>query len=316
MLVLGVEDRSNTDTQTNTQTVQRLEHSLRGSHGPQLVEHGSVKSGFGPSSTIWFAYWKQPADFEAWRLKSDIEKIFDDLQYLDGDIGIWREICYLSLDHNETSYSRSDNVTGLGNLSDAMEITPVHGYWGSARDRIVAAAEDDLDASVSTSPVELSTGYGARIRVVAPANTCLIKTTQDIHAANTQQTEVYLRDVEPAFHAGLHYLRDNRVDTGCIGMRFIEEDGPSQTQSLRTLGLGYFDSLSSLEKWTHSHPTHNEIMRCFQEMVGRFEGEPGLNLWHEITIFEAGRLIGDYVNCTPDGSLLNSAGQHEQLHHD
>jgi len=304
LIIFGIEVRAGEDGGTvHKRLLRELE---RPDDGPNLLEHGVVREGFGPNSHIWFAYWRDRDTYEQWCAKSDIEALFDDKNLLSGNIGLWRESCHISLDHNETSSSRAQNITGIANLCDALEVTPIHGYWGSARDRIVAAADDSLTAEGRANPLDPSYSLGRRLHIKAPGNVCLIKTTQDLHMANEEQRAIYRCDVEPALLTGLKFLRENSADTGCIGMRFIEEATKSNKAVMRTCGIGYFESLSALEEWTHYHWTHENIMKTFLEMVGRFEGQPGVHLWHEISVFEAGRLTGDYVNCSLDGTLIQS----------
>ncbi len=301
MVIFGVEIRSGEGLAIEARLLQALKHD----GGPGLLEHGQVKTGFGPHSKIWFAYWLSQEEYENWCAHSGIEDLFSDDALLDGDIGLWREYCHVSLDHNETSYSREENVTGLANFCDNIEVTPHHGYWGSARDRMVATADDDLDATGKYRSVDIQKTLGKRVQITAPKNTCLIKTTQDLSLANDAQLAIYHETVEPALHAGLNYLRANGEVSGCLGMRFMQEL-PSSGEAMRTIGIGYFTSLGTLENWTHHHPTHEKIMQVFTEMVGQFNGQPGLHLWHEISVFDAGRLTGDYVNCSADGTLMQS----------
>ena len=299
MVIFGIEIRSGDGREMEARFLQTLQHK----GGPHLLEHGQVKDGFGPNSKVWFAYWRSQEDYANWCAVSGVEALFADEALLVGDIGLWREYCYISLDHNETSYSREENITGLGNFCDNIEVTPHHGYWGSARDRMVATVNDDLDAQGQFTSSAPQNTLGKRIRITAPKNTCLIKTTQDLSLTNNEQLAIYRDNVEPALHAGLNYLRGNGQEAGCIGMRFVQE-APISESKARTIGVGYFTSLGTLENWTHHHPTHEKIMQVFMAMVGQFEGQPGLHLWHEISVFDTGRLTGDYVNCTPDGTLM------------
>jgi hypothetical protein len=302
LVIFGIEIRSG-----DASTVRlRLLRELGRADGPEILEHGSVKSGFGSNCLTWFAYWKTQGAYAAWQANSAIDELFEDKHYLTGDIGIWREYCHISLDHNETSYSRKNDVTGIANLSDAMEITPTHGYWGSLRDRMVATAQHELQGESEHRELAAEVTLGKRIRIQAKKNSCLIKTTQDLSQISEEQLAIYTDRVEPALHSGIKFIRENAAETGCIGMRFIQELNASGEIGNRTIGVGYFASLGHLEKWTHTHPTHIEIMTQFGHMVEQFQGQPGLNLWHEVTVFPLGWLTGDYVNCSPDGTLLQS----------
>lgn len=302
-MIFGIEVRSGDAAALRGKLLKELKRP----GGPEILEHGRVKNGFGPNSLTWFAYWKSQADYEIWCDNSAVESLFDDTALLNGDIGLWREYCRVSLDHNETSFSRDEDITGLVHLSDEIGITQNHAYWGSCRDRLVAAVDNDLNAQSQRKDIAAGQTLGKRIKIEAANNVCLIKTSQDMSNMNDEQNAIYTNNVEPALHAGLNYIRDNSVDTGCIGMRFIEERTEGGDDGQRTIGLGYFASLKHLEEWTHNSATHNEIMKQFMGMVEQFQGEPGLGLWHEVTVFPSGWLTGDYVNCSPDGTLMQSA---------
>lgn len=285
---------------------ERLLAALSCEPRPFPLEHAATRPGYGVPTEIWFAYWPSWTAYSAWSTSSGIEELFGDDRFLSGDTGLWRETCRLSLDHNETSASRSERLTGLANLADALEVTDIHAYWGSMRDRIVAAAGSELTAA-EVDLKHVQSAIGRRVRIVAPDNACLIKTTQDFALTSPEQLELYETCVEPAFTAGIEYIRASRLEAGCIGMRFLEETERGDAPRPRTLGYAYFRSLGDLERWTHHHPTHQAIMGQFMDMVQKFGGEPGLSLWHEVTVFPHGSLTGDYVNCNADGSLLGSA---------
>jgi hypothetical protein len=297
--LLGIENRGG-----DTSAIRaRLLAALIGHDAPEIMEHGRVREGYGPNAEIWFAYWRTKNDYERWLARTDVAGLWADESLLQGDIGLWREAGIISLDHNETSSSRADALTGLVHLSDGIAVTDIHGYWGSARDRLVAAADDALEPEAATS-VPPQSSIGCRVTVKAHGNACFIRTSQDIASANPEQSAVYLNDVEPVLMDALRFLRASGPETGCIGVRFIEECDDAGRPLGRTCGAGFFDSLGSLERWTHSHPTHMAIMGSFMGMVERFQGNPGLQLWHEVTVFPVDSLVGDYVNCSGNGSLM------------
>lgn len=299
LAMFGIEERG-PDTQ---QVRARLLKTFAEPGGPEILETGRVKLGYGQDGQIWFAYWRTTQDYKSWFDQPTVRQLWTDDGLLSGDIGLWREECWISLDHNETSYSRDANITGLGYLSEGLAETHVHGYWGSARDRIVAAAESDLDGVPPEHSIN-SSGLGRRVRVVAPDNVCLIRTSQDLNLATAEQLEVYHGSVAPTLFSGLDFLRKDGGPEGCIGMRLVDDVDPHGSNLGRTCGIGFFNSLRDLEHWTHDHPTHGAIMESFIGMVQRFEGKPGLHLWHEISVFPAGSLTAEYINCTGDGGLL------------
>lgn len=296
----GIENRGGDSSAVRA----RLVAGFTGADAPEILEHGHVREGFGPKAEMWFAYWRSQNTYLKWLTRSDVADLWQDDSLLTGAIGLWREAGVISLDHNETSFSRAEDISGLVHLSDGLAVTEIHGYWGSARDRIVAAADDPLDPPDGKQGMATSPSHGKRVTITAPSNTCFIRTSQDIASASEEQARVYANDVEPVFHAAMQFLRANGPESGCIGMRFVEECDAAGVFMGRTCGMGFFRSLSALEQWTHNHPTHIAIMGSFMGMVQRFEGSPGLHLWHEVTVFPAQSLTGDYINCSADGGLI------------
>ncbi|MFC3052007.1 phenylacetaldoxime dehydratase family protein [Kordiimonas pumila] len=281
----------------------RLEMCLKAAPQPVIREAGITASSIGPHAEMHFVYWKTIADYEAWVKNSGIEEVFGDASLLSGQVGLWREICFLSLDHNETSGSRSEELSGIANIADQMAITPHHGYWGSARDRMVAAAEDGLASDAPVQP-DATDGKGQRITVQGPENACFIRSSQDLSRANPEQKEMYFSTVKPALMNGLSYLKHNPSVSGCSGVRFVEEVTEAGLKSERSCVTGFFRSFADLENWTHNHPTHHAIMANFINMVQHWQGQPGLHLWHEITVFPKATLYGDYINCSAAGTLM------------
>jgi len=309
--IIGVQaHKSETDVR---EVIARIDSCLAESDGPNRIEYGQTLRG--KACEVRFCYWQDPAQHRAWAKQSKLEEVLGDEAYLSSPFGLWRESCLISLDHNETSYSRRDDLTGFGHFADALEVTPVHAYWGSARDRVVAAADDDLNATAKVQAVADDYGLGRRVTVTAPANSCLIRSTQDLTVANDAQLRTYTIDVRQTLIDGIAYLENNRIESGCAGIRYYGEENSSGDRTMRTSITGFFDSLASLEKWTHTHSTHNAIMAAFMTMVEQYQGEPGLHLWHEITVFPDGTLFGDYVNCSAEGTLMGLGQNIRQKHH-
>ena len=135
--VIGVEDRGEAGDEVRA----RMRDTFGDADGPVVLEHGRMRTADGSRTDIWFAYWRAPADYARWAARSDVAGFWQDDAMLAGPVGIWREVGSISLDHNETSSSRADDITGLHKLADEIGVTEIHGYWGSARDRIVVELE-------------------------------------------------------------------------------------------------------------------------------------------------------------------------------
>ena len=67
----------------------------------------------------------------------------------------------------------------------------------------------------------------------------------------------------------------------------------------RGFATAHFDSLTRLEDWAESHPTHLRIFGRFIELATELQGNIKLKLWHEVTVVPADMQEFEYVNCDP-----------------
>jgi hypothetical protein len=63
--------------------------------------------------------------------------------------------------------------------------------------------------------------------------------------------------------------------------------------------LAWFRSLADLERWTHSHPTHQAILNEFFALVEQGGGQIELALWHEVFTLPTGTPRLEYRDCHP-----------------
>jgi aldoxime dehydratase len=269
--------------------VERAIGSMEGADAPLTLERGRVMVPAEPGTQILFAYWEDLAAHGRWA--HGAEGLFAG----DGPPR-WCETALLPLTHTEAHFSQQTRETGLGRVSGSEHaFCPIVGYWGSGRDRIPAAADDALDPGPAGSGT--ISRAGDVVTMVAPANLCTIRTSQDWQGAPADHLAWYQEEVEPVLRAGVEHLHANPVDSGCLSVRYIRETDLAGEDLERTCVLAEFGSLGHLESWAQDHPTHHAIFEVAMKMVRRFGEELGIRLFHEVSVLPAGQFRARYVDC-------------------
>jgi aldoxime dehydratase len=89
----------------------------------------------------------------------------------------------------------------------------------------------------------------------------------------------------------------------------IETDGDGVARK-RGFATAHFDSLTRLEDWAESHPTHLRIFGRFIELATELKGDIKLKLWHEVTVVPASMQEYEYVNCAPGTGMMPYSATH------
>jgi aldoxime dehydratase len=89
-----------------------------------------------------------------------------------------------------------------------------------------------------------------------------------------------------------------------------ETDGEGVARK-RGFATAHFDSLTRLEDWAESHPTHLRIFGRFIELATELQGNIKLKLWHEVTVVPASMQEFEYLNCAPGTGMMPFATAHE-----
>lgn len=302
--LIGVESRGG----DASALLERVIGSFSVAVGPASIGRGVATGAGGERSDIFYAYWNSPAHYASWLMTPQVASLWSDDTLLQGPIGMWRESMVIPVERNETNYSNDAAYDGIAQIDKEMRKTDVHGYWGSARERIPASVHDTMPAAAPDFMLRPATSMetlGRRVRITLPGNTCVIRSFQDWSQAQAAEVDWYLGNVEPVLRIGLDYLNGNKTEAKCYGMRYIREYDMSGAIDLnRTSTFGYFESLQTLERWTHTHPTHLNIFQAAISMVQRFQGEVAVKLGHEVSVLPEGMLSAEYINCARSTGFL------------
>lgn len=284
---------------------------IKGAHGPEVLERGAVipLSKTETVAPVAFAYWSTPQTYQLWNNRPDVRAFFESDKTFGKNIARWQESGIIALTHNETNYSHDETLTGIAKLPITQRAPcDIYSYWGAARDRLPASQNDAMAPYGNAKQESISSGVDREV-VVAPGNLCVIRTSQDWSKAPKDHENWYLGSVEPTLKAGARFLHQRERTVGALAIRYLQEADDDGNLVGRTCVLGYFDSMASLEEWTHNHPTHKAIYDAGLEMFAAFGTDVGVRLYHEVSVFTQGAFIGEYTNSPSHVGLLRTLSQ-------
>jgi len=274
---------------------------LEGAAGLLHHEHVFHEDDKGFRNDILLAYWSEPDDFARWRAGDDPARFIE--QDRTGDTGLWIEAFSSPSGHFETSYSRGTVDFGIS-CHHATREDPIHGYYGAMRDRIPAAEDGGVPATVSRLNRELQPdSRGRHLSVELPANLCFIRTVQGWLACSDEEREYFMENTFPYYKAGVGYLQDNPIESNCVSARLVS-DAASHENKPQAETLAWFLSLTDLEAWTWNHPTHDAIFTNFMAHAQKFNFDVDILLGHEVSIIPADGGLAEYHNCHPATGFL------------
>ena len=250
---------------------------------------------------VLLAYWDQPDGFERWRSASTTCEFLD--RDRNGDTGLWLESFSSPAGYYETSYSRATVDWGVSRHQPTRE-DPVHAYYGAMRDRIAAAEDGGVPSPVSRLNRDREVASrGRHLSVTLPPNLCFIRTVQGWLACSDEERDLFMERTYPVYQEGVEFLRTHSLETNCVSARLVTnpEHHPDRPQSET---LAWFLSLTDLEAWTWSHPTHAAIFNTFMEHAKKFDFDVDILLGHEVSIVPEGAASAEYHNCDPATGFL------------
>lgn len=274
-------------------------------NGPVRIDHARYVDEAGYPTHLAFAYWPTPTRCDAWWKTDAVASWWEAGSRTTGTTGYFVESIQSRTDALET-IAFKEYIQGLS-ACPMSRIEPMgeSGYWGAARDRIARSGFDRFDPPDPT-PLQSAAGEtrGQRLRVLAPANHCVIRSGVSWAACGDEQLTSYRTNVLPRLNEGMEYLRSNPIDSGCWALRQVEvvdTDGQARPESWVA---GHFVSLADLERWAHKHPTHLAIFGQAQKERTKYQENLELRTYHEVYIVEEPQIF-EYVNCHPRTGALN-----------
>jgi hypothetical protein len=249
--------------------------------------------------------WQQESGFDTWWQSSDREE--------DGH-GWFQEVLRPTIDRFETVFSNSENPEGAANMQEKISgEMEEHAYWGSMRDRLAAAQDNELNGNKLSSANDNSNGSpvndnaSKRVRVPGKPNLCVIRSGQDWSDTLPEERKLYLDTMHPVLIEGMRFLRDEGREVGCYAMNLwdvVDSDSLVAYRG-RTFGLGYFDDLASLEYWSKSHQTHINIFRGFLMYAKKLNNVLSLRLFHEVYVLELDQQFFEYIRCHSETGIYS-----------
>jgi aldoxime dehydratase len=260
----------------------------------------------GYDNMVAIAYWPNRASFEQWSGQPHLEVWWNSPERLSDGFGWFREIILPTEERYETVFSSPGRLEGgavaMGEVSGEIQ---EHAYWGSMRDRFALSQTDAMSSSGELTIAAGEPGLGNRVRIEGHANLAMIRSGQEWTETEDTERRLYCADIEPVLRAGMDFLRDQGGAVGCYTNRYMRHLDPTGKPLEKTFGLSYWRSLSHLEQWSESHPTHVAIFGTFMRVVQELNFQLKLRLYHEVAVLSSDQQRYEYINCHARTGLLN-----------
>jgi aldoxime dehydratase len=266
-------------------------------HGPSHWDRAHYVDQAGYSNVVSVAYWDDVAKFDTW-FGAAREAWTGSSR--DG-VGRYIEVLRPAVARYETLFSSPNRAEGVAVIAEGMSSeVQEHAYWGGMRDRIPLSQTDEM--APLGKPV-LSRD-GARMRVIAHDNLCLIRSGQDWSDTEAAERKLYLEEVEPVLREGMDFLRDEGFGIGCYANRYMRVLGADGVPGEKSYGQSWWLSLAALERWSESHPTHVRIFGAAMKYLSTLGPAAKLRLYHEVTVAAADEQFFEYRDCHPKTGML------------
>lgn len=283
------------------QALARLAADFTAPDAPTHWDRASYVDEAGFANVVTVAYWDDRQTFARW-FPAARERWTGEQRINDG-FGTFIEALYPSIERYETLFSSFGRPEGVAVLADGMSGEVVeHAYWGGMRDRIPLSQTSEMAPSGAARAIR----DGVRIRIVPHDNLCLIRSGQDWGDTEAAERKMYLGDVEPVLREGMDFLRDQGRSIGCYANRYMTVTGPDGATTEKSYGMSWWKSLSALERWAESHPTHVKIFGAAMKYLSTLGPAAKLRLYHEVTVARADEQLFEYVDCHPQTGMLNA----------
>jgi len=222
-------------------------------------------------------------------------------------IGAFIEVLRPRVERHETLFSSLGRPEGVAAIAEGMSgEVQEHAYWGGMRDRIPLSQTNEMAPGGKSRIIR----DGARLRIVAHDNLCLIRSGQDWSDTETSERKLYLEMSSRSCARAWDFLRDEGVGIGCYANRYMRVLGADGSPTEKSYGQSWWKSLAALERWAESHPTHVRIFGAAMKYLSTLGPSARLRLYHEVTVAAADEHF-EYLNChSEDGNAHRGREQH------
>lgn len=277
-----------------------LTQLLQGPGGPGHYEVSVFTDGAGHANVLFACYWLNHA-FNAWWQGGGDQWTRSDALF--PGIGRYAEIFQPTVDRIE-AITDGIELHGLSRLAGEVS-GPVReqSYWGAMRDRMALSQTDAMAAVGSFSRVS----EGSLVRVLAPANLCVIRTGQDWSGGDSAEQADYLAKVEPTMKASTDLLDSSGLQFGCLCNRYAWLQDQAGTAKAATFGMSIWRSLAHLERWAEGHFNHLASYVSSVKHAERYGAATRLSRYHEVLVPAAEQMVFEYRNCHGGTGLLMAA---------
>lgn len=277
-----------------------------GDDAPVNFEHAGFTDPQGWINHLVALYWMDANSQARWAQSEHVCAWWDRPEAISGPVGQWWEPVIVPPDRLETIVFR-EYLRGVS-ACPHIAVKPMNesGYWGAARDRIAASADDRMASPLEKLQARQATlnSRGARLRVQPPLNLTVIKSGVSWEKCDTEQLGDWERHLRPRLDAGMEFLRSNPEATGCCSLRQVNCTSPAGDALKEAYSLGHFLSLAHLEHWAEHHPTHLAIYTRAMADRRKYQERLELRTYHEVFILGPDSAPFEYVNCHPGTGLL------------
>lgn len=296
MAYFGVQYRDETPAAA-TEALAEIAGLFAGEGGPLHWDRAHYIDQAGHANVVLVAYWDDVARFDAWFAPAREAWTGKSREGL----GSFIEVLRPAVARHETLFSSLGRPEGVAVIAGGMSgEVQEHAYWGGMRDRIPLSQTDPMSPGGDPELIR----DGARLRVKAHDNLCLIRSGQDWSDTEASERKLYLDDVEPVLREGMDFLRDDGLAIGCYANRYMQVLSAEGKASEKSYGQSWWKSLAALERWAESHPTHVKIFGAAMKYLSTLGPSAKLRLYHEVTVAAAHEQFFEYLNCHPKTGML------------
>lgn len=270
--------------------------------GPGHCDHSRYFDREGYIHHVFIGYWTRQERFEAFRASREYVGFWDAKQRTTEAFGYYREEMTIPRERQESVFFW-DYVAGIGRCEAVTLVKTFEtGYYGSMRDRIPERRIDGPDEPLR-APTLRATAK-SRIQVHPDEFVAMIRSGQLWARTHGEQRAHYFEELQPAVHAGMSYIRDNPVQSGCCSVRYMQGCDVWGRMVDEGTGLAFFKNLGCMESWAKDHASHEKIYTIAKQQLMRKGFVRQLRTYHEVCVLPDYGQFFEYCNCHPMTGLL------------